>query len=88
MFYNPPSKALKSSMASKSEKAEASLSEETATTSKTKPEEVNPVRKGENGTLPGFEETDKSTKWQGDFYFICGADPQLGLITSVFAKMV
>ncbi len=40
----------------------------------------NPVLKGVNQTLPGFEESDKSTKWQGNFFFIQAADTQLGMM--------
>ena len=36
------------------------------------------VLKAEERTLPGFEETDKSGKWQQPFFFVQAADTQLG----------
>lgn len=42
----------------------------------------NSILRAENGVLPGFEESEHSTKWQRDFYFIQAADTQLGLISN------
>ena len=36
------------------------------------------VLKAEERTLPGFEETDKSGKWQQPFFFVQAADTQFG----------
>ncbi|GFT07135.1 hypothetical protein NPIL_178761 [Nephila pilipes] len=43
------------------------------------------LRKAENRTYPGFEKEEESS-WNGPFYFIQGADTQLGLIERYIEK--
>ncbi len=40
------------------------------------------VAKASDRTLPGFEESDASTRWSGPFFFVQAADTQLGLIVN------
>ena len=40
------------------------------------------VRKGQDGNLPGFEETPVSTTWKSPFFFVQAADTQLGMIVN------
>ena len=40
------------------------------------------VRKGQDGNLPGFEETPLSMTWKSPFFFVQAADTQLGMIVN------